>query len=193
MYNNRKTFVGDFMGEERIKVTLAGKYSGPIFEKIKLLKKELVEKGIDVLYPPEGDMSDDSYGFFESDKRTGDDGKDFGRAELNFVHKTFQKCDAIIFCNYDGYIGQMAKNELYFFTSLCTSYDEEEPNSYHDMFDGYTPIYLLEEIDIESYRSPDELGDFASLLEIAMERGFIKVGLDTEEKKCSFLFFSVLV
>ena len=145
------------MDEERIKVTLAGKYSGPIFEKIKLLKKELIEKGIDVLYPPEGDMSDDSYGFFESDKRTGDDGNDFGRAEQNFVHKTFQKCDAIIFCNYDGYIGQMAKNELYFFT----------------------PIYLLEEIDIESFQSPDEIGDFASLLEYAIEKGYIKVGLDT--------------
>ena len=167
------------MDEERIKVTLAGKYSGPIFEKIKLLKKELIEKGIDVLYPPEGDMSDDSYGFFKSDKRTGDDGNDFSRAEQKFVHKTFQKCDAVIFCNYDGYIGQMAKNELYFFTSLCVSYDEEDPQKYHDMFDGYTPIYLLEEIDIKSFRSSDEIGDFAPLLEYAIEKGYIKVGLDT--------------
>ena len=104
--------------ERNIMVTLAGKYRGPYFEKIKILKKELIEKGIDVLYPPEGDMSDDKYGFFNNDKRTGDNSKDFARAEILFDHKTLQKCDAIIFCNYDGYIGRTTMKELYFFSRL---------------------------------------------------------------------------
>ena len=166
------------IAKDKIMVTLAGKYSGPIFEKIKLLKKELIEKGIAVLYPPEGDMSRDSYGFFASDKRTGDDNQDFSRAEMYFLHKTLKKCDAIIICNYEGHLGTMTSYELYFFSYLFASYDEKQ-NSYYDMFDGYIPIYLLEAVDLESLRTTDELGDFATLLEYGIEQGLIKVGLNS--------------
>lgn len=161
---------------DKVNVTLAGKYRGPYFEKIKLLKKELIEKGIDVLYPPEGDMSEDSYGFFDSDERTGDNNKDFARAEMYFIHQTFQKCDAIIICNYDGYIGQMTSKELYFFTLLIATYDEKKP---YNTLNGYIPIYLLEDIDIEAYRTQDELGCFATYLDYGMEQGLIKVGLNS--------------
>lgn len=176
MYNNRKSF-GDNMVESKITVTLAGKYRGPYFDRIKMLKNELIENGIDVLYPPSGDMSDDSYGFFDSDKRTGDDKKDFRTAELSFVHKTFLECDAIIFCNFDGYLGKMTTNELYLFSSLIACNYYEKQNSNYNILNGYIPIYLLEEVNIESFRTPDELGDFATLLEYGMEKSLIKIGL----------------
>ena len=154
MYNNKKYLIGDIMKNEikevKIMVTLAGKYRGPYFEKIKMLKKELIEKGIDVLYPPEGDMSDDKYGFFNNDKRTGNNEKDFARAEISFDHKTIKKCDAIIFCNFDGYIGRMTMKELYFFASLIAYNYEKREQEYYNYLDGYIPIYLLEKIDIES-------------------------------------------
>ena len=167
-------------------VTLAGKYSGPYFEKIKNLKKELIEKGIDVLYPPEGDMSSDSFGFFESDERTGNDGKDFWKAEKNFIRRTYLHCDAIIICNYDGYLGGMTTNEFYYFTSLIASnYGQKKQASYYDLFSGYIPIYLLEDVNIESLRTPGEIGDFGSLLEYGFETGLIKVGLDSFYEDCT--------
>ena len=174
-------FIGDRMdkksNEKKLMVTLAGKYRGPYFEKIKMLKKELLEKGIDVLYPPEGDMSLDNYGFFDSDKRTGDNNKDFDRAEMSFLYKTLQKCHAIIFCNYDGYLGRMTSNELYFFTSLIVcNYEKEE---YYNLSNAYIPIYLLEEIDVNLYKNYDELGDFSILLKYGIEKGLIKVGLNS--------------
>ena len=171
---------------DKIIVTLAGKYSGPYFERIKLLKKELKDKGIGVLYPPEGDMSDDDFGFFESDKRTGNDKMDFWRAEKYFIHNTFLKCDAIIICNYDGYIGKMTSNELFLFTSLIASnYGKKKQASYYDLFSGYIPIYLLEDVNIESLRTPGEIGDFGSLLEYGFETGLIKVGLDSFYEDCT--------
>ena len=174
-------FTGDRMdkksNEKKLMVTLAGKYRGAYFEEIKMLKKELLEKGIDVLYPPEGDMSLDNYGFFDSDKRTGDNNKDFDRAEMSFLYKTLQKCHAIIFCNYDGYLGRMTSNELYFFTSLIVcNYEKEE---YYNLSNAYIPIYLLEEIDVNLYKNYDELGDFSILLKYGIEKGLIKVGLNS--------------
>lgn len=167
-------------------VTLAGKYSGPYFEKIKNLKKELTEKGIDVLYPPEGDMSSDSFGFFESDERTGNDPKDFWKAEKNFIRRTYLYCDAIIICNYDGYLGGMTTNEFYYFTSLIASnYGQKNQASYYDLFSGYIPIYLLEDVNIESLSTPGEIGDFGSLLEYGFETGLIKVGLDSFYEDCT--------
>ena len=158
-------------------VTLAGKYRGPYFEKIKKLKRELLESGIDVLYPPDGDMSLDNYGFFDSDRRTGDNNNDFDRAEMNFIYKTFQKCDAIIICNYDGYLGRMTSNELYFFTSLIVCNYEEE--KYYNLSNAYIPIYLLDEIDVNLYKNYDELGDFSILFKFGMDKGLIKVGLNS--------------
>ena len=170
---------GDIMenNNKKIKVTLAGKYRGSIFDRILMLKKELMDQGIDVLYPPEGNMSDDNYGFFSTDKRTGNDSEDFGFAEINFLHKTLRMCDAIIFCNYDGYLGKTT-NELFFFASLIVSSYNEDMSKYYNVSKDYIPIYLLEEVDIESLRSPDELADLASLLEYGMKKGLIKVGIE---------------
>jgi len=165
--------------EKKIMVTLAGKYRGPYFEKIKMLKKELLEKDINVLYPPDGDMSDDNYGFFDSDRRTGDNNRDFDKAEMNFLYKTFQKCDAIIFCNFDGYLGRMTSNELYFFSSLIVCNYEKEQEKYYNLVNGYIPIYLLEEINVDSLKNYDELGDFLILLKYGMDNGLIKVGLNS--------------
>ena len=174
-------FTGDRMdkksNEKKLMVTLAGKYRGPYFEKIKMLKKELLEKGIEVLYPPEGDMSLDNYGFFDSDRRTGDNNKDFDRAEMNFLYKTLKKCDAIIFCNFDGYLGRMTSNELYFFTSLIVCNYEKE--KYYSLSNSYIPIYLLEEIDVDLYKKYDELGNFSTLLKYGIEKGLIKAGLNS--------------
>ena len=174
-------FTGDRMdkksNEKKLMVTLAGKYRGPYFEKIKMLKKELLEKGIEVLYPPEGDMSLDNYGFFDSDRRTGDNNKDFDRAEMDFLYKTLQKCHAIIFCNFDGYLGRMTSNELYFFTSLIVCNYEKE--KYYSLSNSYIPIYLLEEIDVDLYKKYDELGNFSTLLKYGIEKGLIKVGLNS--------------
>lgn len=174
-------FTGDRMdkksNEKKLMVTLAGKYRGPYFEKIKMLKKELLEKGIEVLYPPGGDMSLDNYGFFDSDRRTGDNNKDFDRAEMNFLYKTLKKCDAIIICNYDGYLGRMTSNELYFFTSLIVCNYEKE--KYYSLSNSYIPIYLLEEIDVDLYKKYDELGNFSTLLKYGIEKGLIKVGLNS--------------
>ena len=174
-------FTGDRMdkksNEKKLMVTLAGKYRGPYFEKIKMLKKELLEKGIEVLYPPEGDMSLDNYGFFDSDRRTGDNNKDFDRAEMDFLYKTLQKCHAIIICNYDGYLGRMTSNELYFFTSLIVCNYEKE--KYYSLSNSYIPIYLLEEIDVDLYKKYDELGNFSTLLKYGIEKGLIKVGLNS--------------
>ena len=176
-------FVGDRMdkksNEKKLMVTLAGKYRGPNFEKIKMLKKELLEKGIDVLYPPEGDMSLDNYGFFDSDRRTGDNNKDFDRAEMSFLYKTLKKCDAIIFCNYDGYLGRMTSNELYFFLSLIVCNFEKGQEKYYNLVNGYIPIYLLEEVNVDSFNNSDELGDFLILLKYGMDNGLIKVGLNS--------------
>ena len=165
--------------EKKIMVTLAGKYRGPYFEKIKMLKKELLEKDINVLYPPEGDMSDDNYGFFDSDRRTGDNNRDFDKAEMNFLYKTFRKCDAIIFCNFDGYLGRMTSNELYFFSSLIVCNYEKELEKNYNLVNGYIPIYLLEEINVDSLKNYDELGDFLILLKYGMDNGLIKVGLNS--------------
>ena len=183
MYNSVNFFVGDRMdkkfNEKKLKVTLAGKYRGPYFEKIKMLKTELLEKGIDVLYPPEGDMSLDNYGFFDSDRRTGDSNKDFDRAEMNFLYKTYKKCDAIIFCNFDGYLGRMTSNELYFFSSLIVCNFEKGQEEYYNLVNGYIPIYLLEEVNVDSFNNSDELGDFLILLKYGMDNGLIKVGLNS--------------
>ena len=183
MYNSVNFFVGDRMdkkfNEKKLKVTLAGKYRGPYFEKIKMLKTELLEKGIDVLYPPEGDMSLDNYGFFDSDRRTGDSNKDFDRAEMNFLYKTLKKCDAIIFCNFDGYLGRMTSNELYFFSSLIVCNFEKGQEEYYNLVNGYIPIYLLEEVNVDSFNNSDELGDFLILLKYGMDNGLIKVGLNS--------------
>lgn len=166
------------MDSNKITVTLAGKYSGPIFEKIKKIKQELINQGIDVLYPPEGDMSDDKYGFFEDDTRTGDNTYDFGLAEMNFVYDTFESCDAIILCNYDGYIGKMTSYELGLFAMLiCANYQNE--NKINSPLKGYILVYLLEDIDIEKYRSSDEIGDLATWLEYGINVGLIKIGIDS--------------
>lgn len=44
---------------------------------------------------------------------------------------------------------------------------------------SYISIYLLEEIDVNLYNNYDELGDFSILLKFGMDKGLIKVGLNS--------------
>ena len=145
MYNSVKFFVGDRMNKKsnikKFMVTLAGTYRGPYFEKIKMLNKELLEKGI--------------------------------------LYKTYKKCDAIIFCNFDGYLGRMTSNELYFFSSLIVCNFEKGQEEYYNLVNGYIPIYLLEEVNVDSFNNSDELGDFLILLKYGIDKGLIKVGLSS--------------
>ena len=44
---------------------------------------------------------------------------------------------------------------------------------------SYISIYLLEEIDVNLYKNYDELGGFSILLKFGMDKGLIKVGLNS--------------
>lgn len=152
-----------------VTVTLAGSYSGQRFEKMKVLKKQLEEIGVNVLYPPQGDMDDSEYGFFESDEKTGDSNSDFARAEMKFLHKTLRKCNAIIFCNYEGHLGQMSRYESYFFITAVIT---ECIDTYYNSF-GSIPIYMTDDINYDD--CPDFLGE---LFKEGISAGYIKIGID---------------
>ncbi len=152
-----------------VTVTLAGSYSGQRFKKMKYLKQQLEEAGVNVLYPPKGEMDDSEYGFFESDEKTGDPNSDFARAEMKFLHGTLRKCDAIIFCNYDGHLGQMSSYESYFFISAIIT---EGIDKYYNSF-GSLPIYMTDEVNY------DDCSDFlGELFKSGISSGFIKIGID---------------
>ena len=59
---------------------------------------------------------------------------------------------------------------------IVCNYEKEE---YYNLSNAYIPIYLLEEIDVNLYKNYDELGDFSILLKYGIEKGLIKVGLNS--------------
>lgn len=153
-----------------VTVTLAGSYSGQRFEKMKDLKHKLEKMGVNVLYPPQGEMDDSEYGFFECDKKTGNSNSDFAIAEWNFIHRTLRKCDAIIFCNYDGRLGQMSSYELYFFMFVAITDGIEK---YYNIF-GSIPIYMTDDINYND--CPVFLGE---MLKEGILNGYnIKIGIE---------------
>lgn len=146
-----------------ITVTLAGSYSGERFERMEKLIQELKDKGINVLYP-QGKMDDSEYGFFDNDKRTGDDAYDFVIAENRFLKRTQRKCNAIIFCNYDGRLGTMSGYESYYFYAMLVTKEEGE---------NPIPIYMTDEIDYS--KCADYLGE---IYKYGIADGIIKIGID---------------